>query len=185
MWRMKWAMSSAQTTRSTASAATAAAGIATPPQPTNPAAAAQSWLTPEFAARKICSRTPTPYFHTKSFDEIVAYTNNSSGNGCAVQTSTGNSPPVVSARGQLHDSAKHPFYSDGDRQRPERRRADLLLGRVRSGSCDPRRPTPERESRFFARSTHPSARRERFRISRPCSPTRRPPGKFCRPRTKR
>ena len=36
------------------------------------------------------------YFHTISFDEIIAYTNSGSGNGCAVITSTGNNAPVIS-----------------------------------------------------------------------------------------
>lgn len=36
------------------------------------------------------------YFHTISHDEIVAYTNFGSGNGCAVITSTGNGAPSVS-----------------------------------------------------------------------------------------
>jgi PKD repeat protein len=34
-------------------------------------------------------------FHAASFDEIVAYTRTSDGNACAVKTSTGNQPPVV------------------------------------------------------------------------------------------
>jgi subtilisin-like proprotein convertase family protein len=38
-----------------------------------------------------------PQFHGVSFDEISVYSNNSSGNTCAVKTSTGNSPPVVNA----------------------------------------------------------------------------------------
>ena len=37
------------------------------------------------------------HFHTISFDEIVNYTQNSLGNGCAVQTSTGNQAPIVDA----------------------------------------------------------------------------------------
>jgi hypothetical protein len=36
-----------------------------------------------------------PYFHTKSFDEIVAYTTTGTGSTCPVITSTGNHIPVV------------------------------------------------------------------------------------------
>ncbi|MEP6596343.1 MAG: reprolysin-like metallopeptidase, partial [Ginsengibacter sp.] len=36
-----------------------------------------------------------PYFHTKSFDEIIAYTTSGTGSTCGVVTSTGNHAPVV------------------------------------------------------------------------------------------
>ncbi|MEO6456399.1 MAG: reprolysin-like metallopeptidase [Ginsengibacter sp.] len=36
-----------------------------------------------------------PYFHSISFDQIVAYTTTGNGNTCPVITSTGNTPPVV------------------------------------------------------------------------------------------
>ena len=40
-----------------------------------------------------------PFFHVKSFDEIVAFTNFGSGNGCAAITNTGNSAPTVTVPG--------------------------------------------------------------------------------------
>lgn len=37
------------------------------------------------------------YMHSRSFDEILTFTNTGGGNGCAVQTATGNVAPTVSA----------------------------------------------------------------------------------------
>ncbi|MFL6248355.1 MAG: reprolysin-like metallopeptidase, partial [Thermoanaerobaculia bacterium] len=59
-----------------------------------------------------------PYFHTKSFDEIVAFTGAIS---CAVQTPSGNAPPFPSAGAAITIPAATPFYltatatdADGD-----------------------------------------------------------------------
>lgn len=37
------------------------------------------------------------FFHTISFDEMVAFTNSGAGNGCAAQSSTGNGAPTINA----------------------------------------------------------------------------------------
>jgi hypothetical protein len=50
-----------------------------------------------------------PYFHAKSFDEIVAFTNTSSGNTCAVQSATGNSEPTIDAGAAYTIPANTPF----------------------------------------------------------------------------
>src|SRR6185369_7447673 len=50
-----------------------------------------------------------PYFHAKSFEEIVSYTNSSSGNTCAVQSATGNSEPTIDAGPAFTIPANTPF----------------------------------------------------------------------------
>lgn len=53
------------------------------------------------------------YFHSKSFDEIVAYTVSGFGNTCAVVTNTGNSAPVPNAGGTYTIPAQTPFTVTG------------------------------------------------------------------------
>ncbi len=50
-----------------------------------------------------------PYFHAKSVEEIVNYTNSGNGNSCPVQTSTGNTEPAVEAGAAYTIPVNTPF----------------------------------------------------------------------------
>jgi hypothetical protein len=54
-----------------------------------------------------------PYFHSVSFDEIVAYTTTGVGNAAAVISGTGNNVPRVSAGADFVIPARTPFMLDG------------------------------------------------------------------------
>ncbi|HEX7357425.1 MAG TPA: zinc-dependent metalloprotease family protein, partial [Ignavibacteriaceae bacterium] len=61
-----------------------------------------------------------PYFHSINFDEIVAYTNFGSGNGCAVITNTGNGAPTVSVpAGGFYIPISTPFSLTGSANDPD------------------------------------------------------------------
>ncbi|MBX3164105.1 MAG: T9SS type A sorting domain-containing protein [Bacteroidetes bacterium] len=59
------------------------------------------------------------YFHAISYDEIVNYTNNSTGNNCATFINTGNQPPVVTGAGDYVVPASTPFYLTGSATDPD------------------------------------------------------------------
>ncbi len=54
-----------------------------------------------------------PYFHTKSFDEIVTYSTVNTGNTCAVTTLTGNTGPVVLTTPDYYIPYLTPFMLTG------------------------------------------------------------------------
>lgn len=59
------------------------------------------------------------YFHAISYDEIVNFTNSSTGNTCPVTTTTGNQPPVVTGSGNYVIPKSTPFVLTGSATDPD------------------------------------------------------------------
>ena len=60
-----------------------------------------------------------PYFHVASYDEIVVYTNNGTGNSCAQITNTGNAAPLVTVpTGGFYIPKSTPFALTGSATDP-------------------------------------------------------------------
>lgn len=60
-----------------------------------------------------------PYFHTYSFDQIVAYSTSSTGNTCAVSSNTGNNAPSVNAGSNYTIPKSTPFTLTGSGTDPD------------------------------------------------------------------
>ena len=59
------------------------------------------------------------YFHSISFDEIISFTTLGAGNGCAVASSTGNTPPAVNAGADYSIPLDTPFTLTGSATDPD------------------------------------------------------------------
>ena len=59
-----------------------------------------------------------PYFHTRSFDAIVAYSTTGTGNSCPVTTATGNAVPTVNAGANFTIPISTPFILTGSGNDP-------------------------------------------------------------------
>jgi hypothetical protein len=71
------------------------------------------------ALQIICNQTAIPYFHAKSFDEIITFSVTGSGNNCAVKTNTNNNPPVINPGQNYTIPFQTPFVLTGSATDPD------------------------------------------------------------------
>jgi len=93
-----------------------------------------------------------PYFHTRSFDEIVAYTEIAS---CVPETSTGNGAPSVSAGAAITIPASTPFYLTGSASDPNGDALTYCWEEFDLGSAAP--PNTDNGNRPIFRSFNPAS----------------------------
>ncbi len=97
-----------------------------------------------------------PYFHGKSFDEIVTYTSSGSGASCAAASATSNSAPAVEAGASYTVPSRTPFALTGSATDPEGDALTLGWEEFDLGTVEPAPPLVDSGNRPIFRSFNPT-----------------------------